>query len=213
MGNRISAMISDTIYQYQNTINKEINDIKSLLEKSQDTIDGKEHKLINDKIRIKIQNVKNLIKTLKVEVRINNTSNKEEKEKVKHDINMYVIEIDSLEKKALLFNGCSSSTTKKPVSQSLNDKGITDNATALQEIHNIQKNTDNALDNIINMAQSAQDVGMGTLDELRRQGKQLEDIDKDVDALDENVEKGHKTLSSLRRWNFMFRFKDKEGRN
>merc|ERR1712129_71369 len=126
------------------TINKEINDIKSLIEKSEYTIEGKEHKLIHDKIRIKIQNVRNLIKSLKVELRISN-KDKEDKLKIKHDIEMYIIEVDSLEKKAL-FNGASTKTTTTKTVPSLDDQGITDNATALQEIHNVQRNTDNALD-------------------------------------------------------------------
>jgi len=213
--------MSETIDDYNKTIQKEINDIKSLLSKY-DTNDNpiiannQEHKITSDKIRIKIQNTRNIIKSLKLEARTIKLKNKKDelnlKNEIKHDISLYIIEIDSLEKKALFSSGGATSSmirdnTHKALS--LSDKGITTNEGAIAEIKYIQGNTNTALDNTIAMLQNTEEIGLSSLEELRNQGRQLEGINKDADVLSNNVSKGNKALNRLRRWQLLGRFRDK----
>jgi len=200
-----------------------INDIKTLQSKYNTnnnpiTINNQEHKSTSDKIRIKTQNVRHVIKSLKLEARTIKLSNKKDelnlKKKLKQDIGLYEIEIDSLEKKALFSTGGATSSTiqnnaynKVP---SLSDKGIESNEDAIYEMKRIQGNTNTSLDNTIAMLQTTEDIGLMSLEQMRNQGKQLEEINKDVDVLNENVSKGNKKLNRLRRWQFMGRFRDKK---
>jgi len=216
-------MTNEIIDQYHTTIQKEINDIKTLQSKYNTnnnpiTINNQEHKSTSDKIRIKTQNVRHVIKSLKLEARTIKLSNKKDelnlKKKLKQDIGLYEIEIDSLEKKALFSTGGATSSTiqnnaynKVP---SLSDKGIESNEDAIYEMKRIQGNTNTSLDNTIAMLQTTEDIGLMSLEQMRNQGKQLEEINKDVDVLNENVSTGNKKLNRLRRWQFMGRFRDKK---
>ena len=214
---------NEIIDQYHVTIEKEINDIKTLLSKYNTnnnpiTTNNQENKVTSDKIRIKIQNIRHVIKSLKLEARTIKLKNKKDelnlKNKLKQDINVYEIEIDSLEKKALFSTG--GATTSSMIQNnthkvlSLSDEGIESDEGAIYEMKQIQSDTNTSLDNTIAMLQTTEDMGLTSLEALRSQGEQLEEISKDVDVLGGNVTKGNKALNRLRRWEFMGRFRDKK---
>lgn len=69
----------------------------------------------------------------------------------------------------------------------------------LKEASHIQDKTQGALDNIARMTAEAKDVGMETMEELRRQRDQITSIDEDAMKIEDNLKRADKLIRTFGR--------------
>lgn len=69
----------------------------------------------------------------------------------------------------------------------------------LKEASNIQDKTQGALDNIARMTAEAKDVGMETMEELRRQRDQITAIDEEAMKIEDNLKRADKLIRTFGR--------------
>ena len=69
----------------------------------------------------------------------------------------------------------------------------------LKDAHKIQDKTQSAIDNIARMTNEAKDVGMGTMEELRRQREQITAIDEEAMKIEDNLKRADKLIRNFGR--------------
>lgn len=88
---------------------------------------------------------------------------------------------------------------KDPSHEPSADDGEAEGDALLKDAQNVQDKTQNSLDSIVRMTGEAKDVGMGTMEELKRQREQIKNIDQEAMKIEDNLVRADKLIRTFGR--------------
>jgi hypothetical protein len=192
-------IITQTDIQYwDDTLSEEIQVIQSHLDRLPGLADGMEKAAAIDKLKKKIRGAKGTKRSFKMEIRLVQDVNQRRKYESRlasldQQLQALVADCKAIEaenKRGELFLGGEDGGGGDGNGMSGEEAGDR----MLKEANALQDKTQDSLANTKSMIAQSKEVGMSTLEELERQRGVIENIDREVDRVDDNLARAEKLV-------------------
>jgi len=186
------------VQYWQDSLQDEISEIQDLID-AIPTKNNMEKSRLLDQAERKIRSAQSTKRSFKMECRL--VSDTAERRRYENQLSQYeqtlsafsteVTHLRAESSKGELFLGANNEKHELNAEES--------GDALLKEASHIQDKTQGALDNIARMTAEAKDVGMETMEELRRQRDQITSIDEDAMKIEDNLKRADKLIRTFGR--------------